>query len=67
MCLVPTNIKKLYFIPEIDSASSQFVDLQIFAAPRLTLKPLVPAFPCFGKISVSLMEKVRKFHFNSRF
>ncbi|XP_044509247.1 synaptotagmin-3-like [Mangifera indica] len=35
----------------------QFVDLQIFAAPRLTLKPLVPAFPCFGKISVSLMEK----------
>ncbi|XP_031257453.1 synaptotagmin-3-like isoform X1 [Pistacia vera] len=35
----------------------QLVDLQIFAAPRLTLKPLVPTFPCFGKIAVSLMEK----------
>ncbi|XP_044461349.1 synaptotagmin-3-like isoform X2 [Mangifera indica] len=35
----------------------QLVDLQIFATPRLTLKPLVPAFPCFGKIAVTLMEK----------
>ncbi|KAM7479442.1 hypothetical protein LguiA_027655 [Lonicera macranthoides] len=35
----------------------QVVDLQIFAAPRITLKPLVPSFPCFAKIYVSLMEK----------
>ncbi|XP_057496592.1 synaptotagmin-1-like [Actinidia eriantha] len=36
---------------------SQVVDLQIFAAPCITLKPLVPSFPCFAKIYVSLMEK----------
>ncbi|CAL5343473.1 unnamed protein product [Camellia sinensis] len=35
----------------------QLVDLQIFAAPRITLKPLVPSFPCFANIVVSLMEK----------
>ncbi|WOL18585.1 synaptotagmin-2 [Canna indica] len=35
----------------------QVLDLQIFAAPRITLKPLVPSFPCFAKIYVSLMEK----------
>ncbi|GFZ05851.1 calcium-dependent lipid-binding (CaLB domain) family protein [Actinidia rufa] len=35
----------------------QLVDLQIFAAPRITLKPLVPTFPCFANIVVSLMEK----------
>ncbi|KAE7996982.1 hypothetical protein FH972_001658 [Carpinus fangiana] len=35
----------------------QLVDLQIFAAPRITLKPLVPTFPCFASIVVSLMEK----------
>lgn len=35
----------------------QLVDLQIFAAPRLTLKPFVPTFPCFASIVVSLMEK----------
>lgn len=34
------------------------VDLQIFATPRITLKPLVPSFPCFAKILVSLMDKV---------
>ena len=34
------------------------VDLQVFAAPRITLKPLVPSFPCFANIFVSLMEKV---------
>ncbi|RWV93300.1 hypothetical protein BHE74_00024007 [Ensete ventricosum] len=28
----------------------EVVDLQIFAAPRITLKPLVPSFPCFAKI-----------------
>ncbi|KAI3734394.1 hypothetical protein L6452_13862 [Arctium lappa] len=35
----------------------QVVDLQLFASPRITLKPLVPTFPCFCKILVSLMEK----------
>ncbi|KAF5733739.1 synaptotagmin-3 isoform X1 [Tripterygium wilfordii] len=35
----------------------QLVDLQIFVAPRITLKPLVSTFPCFAKIVVSLMEK----------
>ncbi|GFS38711.1 synaptotagmin A [Actinidia rufa] len=38
-------------------ASIQVVDLQIFASPRITLKPLVPSFPCFANIYVSLMEK----------
>ncbi|CAH1424890.1 unnamed protein product [Lactuca virosa] len=35
----------------------QIVDLQVFASPRITLKPLVPTFPCFCKILVSLMDK----------
>ncbi|KAM1336781.1 hypothetical protein ACFX13_041817 [Malus domestica] len=35
----------------------QLVDLQVFAAPRVTLKPLVPTFPCFASIVVSLLEK----------
>ena len=39
-------------------SSSQLIDLQIFAAPRIVLKPLVPAFPCFSNIVVSLLEKV---------
>ncbi|KAE9620969.1 hypothetical protein Lal_00019267 [Lupinus albus] len=38
-------------------ATVQVVDLQVFAVPRITLKPLVPSFPCFANISVSLMEK----------
>ncbi|KAK4787344.1 hypothetical protein SAY86_011177 [Trapa natans] len=38
-------------------ATVQVVDLQVFACPRITLKPLVYAFPCFAKIFVSLMEK----------
>ncbi|MQM11078.1 hypothetical protein Taro_043979 [Colocasia esculenta] len=38
-------------------ATVQIVDLQVFAVPRITLKPLVPSFPCFAKILVSLMEK----------
>lgn len=38
-------------------ATAQVVDFQVFAAPRITLKPLVPSFPCFAKIFVSLMEK----------
>ncbi|XP_010264637.1 PREDICTED: synaptotagmin-3-like isoform X2 [Nelumbo nucifera] len=35
----------------------QLVDLQIFAEPRITLKPLVPSFPCFASVNLSLMEK----------
>ncbi|KAL7155500.1 hypothetical protein ABFS83_03G078600 [Erythranthe nasuta] len=38
-------------------ATVQVVDLQVFACPRITLKPLVPSFPCFANIHVSLMEK----------
>lgn len=38
------------------------MDLQVFAAPRVTLKPLVPTFPCFASIVVSLLEKVSKEH-----
>ncbi|KAL1553218.1 synaptotagmin-3-like [Salvia divinorum] len=35
----------------------QLVDLQVFAMPRVTLKPLVPTIPCFANIVVSLLEK----------
>ncbi|KAK7351924.1 hypothetical protein VNO77_11703 [Canavalia gladiata] len=38
-------------------ATAQVLDLQVFLAPRITLKPLVPSFPCFANIFVSLMEK----------
>ncbi|KAE9593380.1 putative C2 domain, synaptotagmin-like mitochondrial-lipid-binding domain-containing protein [Lupinus albus] len=38
-------------------ATVQVLDLQVFLAPRITLKPLVPTFPCFANIYVSLMEK----------
>lgn len=38
-------------------ATVQLVDLQVFAIARVTFKPLVPIFPCFSKIVVSLMEK----------
>ncbi|KAG6476456.1 hypothetical protein ZIOFF_065698 [Zingiber officinale] len=38
-------------------ATAQVLDLQVFTIPRITLKPLVPNFPCFAKILVSLMEK----------
>ncbi|XP_045803622.1 synaptotagmin-2-like [Trifolium pratense] len=38
-------------------ATIQVVDLQVFLIPRITLKPLVPSFPCFANIYVSLMEK----------
>ncbi|QCD81972.1 hypothetical protein DEO72_LG2g2304 [Vigna unguiculata] len=38
-------------------ATVQVVDLQVFVSPRITLKPLVPRFPCFANIYVSLMEK----------
>ncbi|KAF2324706.1 hypothetical protein GH714_016409 [Hevea brasiliensis] len=45
-------------------ATVQVVDLQVFAAPRITLKPLVPAFPCFANIFVSLMERSSKLYCN---
>ncbi|KAG0484529.1 hypothetical protein HPP92_008429 [Vanilla planifolia] len=35
----------------------QLLDMQIFLAPRITLKPLVPSFPCFANIIISLVEK----------
>ncbi|MED6127490.1 Synaptotagmin-3 [Stylosanthes scabra] len=35
----------------------QLVDLQVFATARVTLRPLVPTFPCFAKVVVSLLEK----------
>ncbi|KAM7254346.1 hypothetical protein ACFE04_032028 [Oxalis oulophora] len=35
----------------------QLVDLQISVQPRISLRPLVPAFPCFSSIVVSLMNK----------
>ncbi|KAF3319874.1 synaptotagmin-3-like protein [Carex littledalei] len=37
--------------------SAQLIDLQLSLVPRLTLKPLVPTFPCFASINISLMEK----------
>ncbi|OAP14621.1 SYTB [Arabidopsis thaliana] len=38
-------------------ATVQVIDLQVYATPRITLKPLVPSFPCFANIFVSLMDK----------
>ncbi|CAK9234286.1 unnamed protein product [Sphagnum troendelagicum] len=38
-------------------ATVQLVDVQVFATARVILKPLVPVFPCFSKIVVSLMQK----------
>ncbi|KAK8622263.1 hypothetical protein V6N13_117186 [Hibiscus sabdariffa] len=38
-------------------ATVQVIDLQVFVVPRIILKPLVPSFPCFANIFVSLMEK----------
>ncbi|XP_020524310.1 synaptotagmin-3 isoform X2 [Amborella trichopoda] len=35
----------------------QLLDLQICLTPRITMKPLVPSFPCFANVIVSLMEK----------
>jgi len=56
------NLNKLVFIVRLYFRISylllQVIDLQVFALPRITLKPLVPSFPCFAKILVSLMEKV---------
>lgn len=41
-----------------DFSFCQLIDLQVSVAPRIILKPLVPTFPCFASIIVSLMEKV---------
>lgn len=38
----------------------QLLDLQISLSPRVTLKPLVPSFPCFANVRVSLTEKVNE-------
>ncbi|KAI6673257.1 hypothetical protein NL676_001163 [Syzygium grande] len=35
----------------------QLLDVQISAVPRIVLKPLVPTFPCFTSITVSLLDK----------
>ncbi|TXG58496.1 hypothetical protein EZV62_016325 [Acer yangbiense] len=48
-----TLVLKLFSLP----ITVQLLDVQISAAPRIVLKPLVPAFPCFANIEVSLMEK----------
>ncbi|CAD6335742.1 unnamed protein product [Miscanthus lutarioriparius] len=37
----------------------QLEDLHIMLTPRVTLKSLVPSFPCFANLCVSLMEKPR--------
>ncbi|ONI03057.1 hypothetical protein PRUPE_6G235800 [Prunus persica] len=37
--------------------SAQLVDVQIFAAPRIILRPLVPSFPCFANITATLIDK----------
>ncbi|KFK24870.1 hypothetical protein AALP_AA8G035600 [Arabis alpina] len=68
-----TNEKELLFEPSIKWAGNpnivlvikmmslrikvQLVDLQFFAIMRVALKPLLPTFPCFGTVVVSLMEK----------
>ncbi|KAL1201478.1 Synaptotagmin-3 [Cardamine amara subsp. amara] len=68
-----TNEKELLFEPSIKWAGNpnivlvlkvlslrirvQLVDFQFFATMRVALKPLVPTFPCFGMVVVSLMEK----------
>ncbi|XP_024362109.1 synaptotagmin-2 isoform X1 [Physcomitrium patens] len=38
-------------------ATVQLVDVQAFATARITLKHLVPMFPCFSKVVISLMDK----------
>ncbi|PKA62585.1 Synaptotagmin-2 [Apostasia shenzhenica] len=38
-------------------ATIQAIDLQVFLPTRITLRPLVPSFPCFANILVSLMDK----------
>ncbi|KAM7263420.1 hypothetical protein ACFE04_001103 [Oxalis oulophora] len=37
--------------------SLQLLDVQVSLAPRIVLKPLMPTFPCFSNITVSLLHK----------
>ncbi|CAI5961903.1 unnamed protein product [Closterium sp. NIES-65] len=39
--------------------SVQLTDLHVRAVARITVKPLVPIFPCFSRITLALMDKVR--------
>lgn len=71
--IIETQEKELVIEPRIQWASNcnmvvslkvlslkltvQVLDLQVSFAPRVTLKPLVPTFPCFANLSVCLMEK----------
>ncbi|CAM8959627.1 unnamed protein product [Rhodiola kirilowii] len=48
-----TLVIKLLFL----RVTVQLVDLQVFLAPRIVLKPLVPTFPCFASVNVTLLEK----------
>lgn len=52
--------EEVMFAEELMLLFYQFVEVQAYAALRITLKPLVPTFPCFSKIVVSLLEKVSK-------
>jgi len=38
-------------------ATVQATEVQVWAQVRVTLKPLVPVFPCFSNITISLMTK----------
>uniref|UniRef100_A0ACD5ZEF0 Uncharacterized protein n=2 Tax=Avena sativa TaxID=4498 RepID=A0ACD5ZEF0_AVESA len=49
---VTVNVKVHSF-----NLSAQLLDLHILLTPRVTLKPLVPSFPCFANLCVSLVEK----------
>ncbi|CAL9163194.1 synaptotagmin-3-like isoform X1 [Musa acuminata AAA Group] len=51
-----TNIVLVLKLSSI-KVTVQLLDLQISLVPRVTLKPLVPSFPCFANLTVSLMEK----------
>ena len=53
-----SSLKIDSFLNEFDYGSSQLVELQVFASPRITLRPLVPTLPCFANIVVSLMDEV---------
>ncbi|XP_050381269.1 synaptotagmin-3-like [Argentina anserina] len=35
----------------------QLMDVQVFTTPRIILRPLVPTFPCFGNITLTLIDK----------
>ncbi|KAL6277689.1 hypothetical protein ACE6H2_021290 [Prunus campanulata] len=48
-----TVVLKLLFF----RITAQLVDVQIFAAPRIILRPLVPSFPCFANITATLIDK----------